>query len=534
MLYINRLNYCLKLFIFFFLFYGLWNALIIGGSWDEPFHHINGIHRLRYLISFGEYQNYNYLNNRFYPGLFDTLSGLFSFIINKFYPDFLKENFFNIKHLLNFIFASLSILGLYNFIKIFTKNKSLALVSCLLTLCNPFFFGHMGINPKDTIIFFSLIWFLYFFYKYILNKKDFKNLILFSFFLGFGCGIRISFFAIIFPILIFGFYFYMNKFKLNFLSTLRLKIIDITLCMVIVSFLTFLTWPHIQQGNFGLFIETLKNSITWSAGPRLVIINGIFYETSNVSKIYFLSFLMHKMPIYQSLLFFLAIYLFSFKKDFFIKQVNQIKQYFSLNLIIILFSVFLTIIFSVKIYDGIRLFLFLIPFFCSIAALSVIYLIYNLKKNYFNYILISVFIFFTVLSLNRFFIFSPYQYSYLNYTFFDLSLASNKYENDYWNTSWKELIKNVPDIINGKKISNYKFATCGGDKNVALHYLSKKFKKINFTKPIDADFIIMTNRASFNKNDKRSCFDIYKGKDLFYVKRGNLILSKFTMLKNMN
>ena len=44
----------------------------------------------------------------------------------------------------------------------------------------------------------------------------------------------------------------------------------------------------------------------------------------------------------------------------------------------------------------------------------------------------------------------------------------------------------------------------------------------------------MTNRASFNKNDKRSCFDIHKGKDLFYVKRGNLILSKFTMLKNMN
>ena len=146
----------------------------------------------------------------------------------------------------------------------------------------------------------------------------------------------------------------------------------------------------------------------------------------------------------------------------------------------------------------------------------------------------GVFIFFVILSLNRFFILSPYQYSYLNYTFFDLSSASNKFENDYWNTSWKELIENIPDAINGKKISNYKFATCGGSRNVALHYLSKKFKKINFTKPIDADFIIMTNRASFNKNDKRSCFDIHKGKDLFYVKRGNLILSKFTILKNIN
>ena len=72
--------------------------------------------------------------------------------------------------------------------------------------------------------------------------------------LGYLMQKEVEFIAIIFPILIFGFYFYKNKFKLNFLSTLRLKIIDITLCMVIVSFLTFLTWPHIQQGNFGLFI----------------------------------------------------------------------------------------------------------------------------------------------------------------------------------------------------------------------------------------------------------------------------------------
>ncbi len=530
----NRLNFYLKLFIFFFLFYGLWNALIIGGSWDEPFHHINGIHRLRYLISIGEYQNYNYLNNQFYPGIYDTLSSSFSFIINKFYPEFLKENFFNIKHLLNFIFASFSILGLYKFIKIFTKNETLALVSCLLTLCNPFFFGHMGINPKDTIVFFSLIWFLYFFYKYILNKKDFKNLILFSFFVGFGCGIRISFLAIIFPTIIFGFYYYMNKFELNLVRTLKLKIIDIVLFSLIVCFLTLLTWPHIQQGNLSLFVETLKNSITWSAGPRLVIVNGIFYETSNVSKTYFLNFLLYKMPIYQSLFFFTAFYLFFFKKDFFIGQVYQIKQYFWLNLTIILFSVFLSIIFSVKIYDGIRLFLFLIPLFCSISALSVIYLIFNFKKKYSNYIVLVIFIFFTILSLNRFFIFSPYQYSYLNYTFLNLKSASNKFENDYWNTSWKELIEKLPNIIAGKKISTYKIATCGGDGNVALHYLLKRFEKINLTKPGNADFILMTNRASFNKNDKRSCFDIHRGKDLFYVKRGNLILSKFTMLKNIN
>tara|TARA_B100001287_G_scaffold128536_1_gene108320 strand:+ start:76 stop:516 length:441 start_codon:yes stop_codon:yes gene_type:complete len=143
----------------------------------------------------------------------------------------------------------------------------------------------------------------------------------------------------------------------------------------------------------------------------------------------------------------------------------------------------------------------------------------------------SLFIFLIILSLNRFIILAPYQYSYLNYNFTSLDLAANKFENDYWNTSWKELIKNLPAEAASKKFNKFNIAVCGGDTNIARYYLSKKYKKFNITDPKDADFIIMTDRASFDINDKRTCFDIYKGQDLFFVKRGNLILSKFTKIK---
>jgi hypothetical protein len=186
---------------------------------------------------------------------------------------------------------------------------------------------------------------------------------------------------------------------------------------------------------------------------------------------------------------------------------------------------------SVKIYDGIRLFLFLIPFFCTICAVGVVYFILNFKKNYLNFISSIVFIFLIILSLNRFITFTPYQYSYLNYNFTNLDMASNKFENDYWNTSWKELINKLPDEINGKIINNSNIAVCGGDANIVRYYFSKKNKKINITPVIDADFMIMTNRASFSKYDKRTCFDAYKGHDLFFVKRKDLILSKFTKIK---
>ena len=529
--YSNKLIVFLKIIIVILIFFGLWNSLIIGASCDEPFHDTNGIRRLRYLIYFGEYQNYQYANNQFYPGLYDTFSSSISHIIYKFFPSFHGNYFFNIKHFINFIFATISIYGLYSFIKLFTKNELLALLSSLLTILNPFFFGHMGINPKDTIIFFSLIWFLYFFYKYISKEKDLKNLIFFSIFIGFGCGIRISFLGLILPIILFGIINYIKTFKYSIGKFFKKKIFDIIICLVIILFLVLFTWPHLHQGNFNLLLETIKNSILWQAGPKLGLINGMFYETSNTPKTYFLSFLLFKMPIYQSLLFFISIIFIILKKDIFKKYINEFSKFTFLNLFIIFFTVLLTIVLNVKIYDGIRLFLFLIPFFCTICAISIIYFFLKFKKNFLNLITFGVFIFLTFLSLNRLITFAPYQYSYLNYNFINLNIASNKFENDYWNTSWKELINNLPDEVDGKKINNSNVAVCGGDANIVRYYFSKKNIKINITSIIDADFIIMTNRASFNINDKRTCFNTYKGEDLAIVKRKDLILSKFTKIK---
>ena len=91
--YSNKLIIFLKIIIFILIFFGLWNSLIVGASYDEPFHAADGMRRLRYLISFGEYQNYQYATNQFYPGLYDTLSSSITYIISKFYPNF-HNNFF--------------------------------------------------------------------------------------------------------------------------------------------------------------------------------------------------------------------------------------------------------------------------------------------------------------------------------------------------------------------------------------------------------------------------------------------------------
>tara|TARA_E500000178_G_C16935465_1_gene713787 strand:- start:550 stop:894 length:345 start_codon:yes stop_codon:yes gene_type:complete len=112
-----------------------------------------------------------------------------------------------------------------------------------------------------------------------------------------------------------------------------------------------------------------------------------------------------------------------------------------------------------------------------------------------------------------------------------LNLNQTKFENDYWGTSFKELVKNMPKKYNGKNIEDYTFFVCGGDPFVAGFYLYKKFKKVKISGSSDkANLVIQTNRASFDPSDKRTCFDSYKGIDLVVVERQNMILSKITFL----
>ena len=72
--------------IAFLLLLAWWSSLTVGLSTDEYFHHINGLVRFEYLKSFGEFDEYQFRNNEFYPGFYDTLSyslGQIVFLINK-------------------------------------------------------------------------------------------------------------------------------------------------------------------------------------------------------------------------------------------------------------------------------------------------------------------------------------------------------------------------------------------------------------------------------------------------------------------
>ena len=479
-----------------------WSSLTIGLSSDEYFHHINGLVRYKYLISLGEFDGYEFRNNQFYPGLYDTISYAIGQIILLIDKKFYANNIDFVMHLVNISFSSLSILGLYLIVKkIF--NNNIAILASLITLLNPFFFGHMGMNSKDIIIFFSLIWFCYYFYLYCVeDEKTTKNLLLASFFIGFGCGVRLTFPVVIFPVIICGLIFLFNKYKSNYSPLVKRLLWHSVITITITIFLIILCWPHmieeIQKGNFlDFFFLIVKNTINWNDGPKTGFINGEYYEVFNTPKTYFLDVITYRLPFYFTLLIALTYLLFLTKKLQAQSQIKYFNQKFLLINILGFFPIILALILGVNIYDNLRLFLFIIPFFSLIAAFSIDQLFSTFKKSWLSKTSLAIVLILFSLSFYRFILLTPYQYDYINYSFLKFEDSKGKFEHDYWGASYKELVSKIEKKYSKEEIKDFKITNCSGD-GILLYYLTRKLgKKMIYRseKEHEATHVVLINRA---------------------------------------
>ena len=561
------MNKILSSFIVLMILFAWWSSLSIGLSSDEYFHHINGLVRYKFLVSFGEIQKFEFRNNQFYPGLYDTISYAFGqifFLINK---KFYVNNIDVVMHFVNISFSTLSILGLYLITqKLF--NKKIALLTSLLTLLNPFFFGHMGINQKDIIVFFAFIWACYYFYLYCTeNNNLLKYLILFSLFFGFGCGVRLTFVVVIFPVVIIGLYYLIKRFKSDYLYLSKRLFFHIPIVFIISTFLVILCWPHIiveiNKGNFFEFLSlVVKNTINWNDGPKIGLLNGDFYEVFNTPKTYFLTIAIYRLPFYFSLLILSSYFLFFLKKLKYELEIRNFNQKFILINITAFFPILLALILGVNIYDNLRLFLFIVPLFSLLASLSLDNFLRNFKNSYFIKTNLIIIVFLFSLSFYRFILLTPYQYTYVNYSYPSFSKSVKKFEQDYWGSSYKELVENLKNKYSKEEIQKFKIADCFGGDSTLLYYLNKNFgikRLYNIDeRPLRATHIALTNRAFLNvinnpsvkglvnekgimllsdmekvvrsPNVKTTCFDEYSGKDEVLVIRNGAVLSTLRKL----
>jgi len=526
----RKIEISVQFFLFSFLIY---YALTVGNSWDQYFNMTRGSERLKYLFSFGTYESH-YINNeneQFYPGLYDT----FVMFITKIFPKKYEDQVWN---LTNSLFSLSCIFGLYNLTKLLF-NKSVGKIVFVLCFFNPIFFGHMAINPKDTIVALAVVWSTYLILKYLQNqniKKTTKYVLLMGFTIGLGTGVRTPFLINLLPLFIFAFIdiLFFKKITNKYFSNKKF-FIDIFFVLIISYFLTILAWPHVH-GNiflepFKLVLEQIKNifGIPW------ILFNGYFYETNNLPYYYILVNLFYKSP--EFILLSYIIFFFILSKDFFNLNFKNFNIKICLLFFIILFPTLYFIIIPHPVYDGLRLFLFIIPFFNIIPAITIYYLFKNFNFNNSKFFLSIIFLLFLYF-LYSFIKLTPYQYVYLNKFIGNYTESYKKFENDYWAVSAKELVTKMSyskDIFS--QDNKVKIIFCGIPFGMVKKDLNKiknlNYEAVNLFNYESYDYVFMTNRSIGNDKDVNSihnvktCFDKFPGDDLFTVKRKGLTLSTF-------
>ena len=305
--------------------------------------------------------------------------------------------------------------------------------------------------------------------------------------------------------------------------------------MLIAYLVTISFWPHAHEN---IIIEPFKlalllRDLDFPFGLSWVLFNGRFFDTSQPPNSYIIINFFYKSPEFILLCFVIFIYFIIANKKFFLSQFDFFWAKILLILFIFLFPTIFLIFLPYRVYDGLRLFLYLMPYFNIIPGLAIYYLIYNfnsLMPKLLLGVIGSLFVYYLLI----FILLTPYQYTYLNLFIGNFSNAHKKFENDYWAISIRELIKKIPRetnlISDNTKI---KITFCGVPDSLVKKEL-KKFKNLKFEQQNiyakDFDYVIMTNRALEDREDNilanvTTCFEKFKGEDLITVERNGLMLS---------
>ena len=514
-----------KILVFFLLLFSIFCSLSLGQSWDEAFHLNQGKVTLNYLLSLGNIDKDIFLREYYSPIYWSLL-----YLITQIFP---SQYQIEVSHVVNLFVSLGTIVGIKKLSEELF-NKQVGKITLLVIFFYPVFFGHMSFNSKDTILAFGHVWISYLLLKYLKDQNIKEKIQNYIFCIGFlaalSSGIQLVFLGSLLPIilLVFSDIFIFKKFICKNFSVKNF-FFDAGKCFLIFYLFLILFWIDVYPNIITLPFQMIQGTLSsdyWTGWP-FNLVNGNYYISSEIPKSYLLINFFYKSPEYFLITYLLFIFLFFKSKIFFLKKFKFFYYKISLITILLIFPNIILFVIPYPLYDGMRLFLWTIPYFCIIPGITIYYFVENLRhiKQKITFIFLSIFIFYY---LFNFFSITPYQYTYLNFFNGKIENRYKKFENDYWGVSINELIKHA-NLENNKTLM---ISSCGINPEISKNYLKKMgYSNLLFVAPNKADFIIMTNRAIIDRDNENNtykltnCFEKYRGKDLFKVERLGLTLS---------
>lgn len=497
MLKFSKNNSYIIFFSIIYISFGLFTFKDYGIGIEEHFQRSSGFYWLNHILQFTSLENFKeivqskiYLINqnilnlpdvegvKFYGVIFDLPTAFLEVIFKIHEP----QDYFYLRHLINYLIFYLSGVLFYMILKIRIKINFICFLGFCIYLLSPRMYGNSFFDGKD-LFFLSIFTTTVFFYFNYEKKRNIISLFYFSLFCAFSTSTRIV--GLAFPI---SFIFIcllkcMNEkeYASNF------KTILIFVFFYILSL--FLHWPYLWTLNINEYLNFF--SVFKSLTETIVYFKGEFYSNKFLPISYLPLWILITTPIF--IIFFYLNGAFFFLKRIFLRLIN-IKEHSFYNDLwrgrdekkdLFIFMVFFQIIilylnFKINLYGGWRVFYFL-NFIISYYASLGIYIIYlKIKKKLLIKNLTFFFIFIFCLELIfKLYVYHPYQSNYFN------NLTSEKtqqlFEIDTQSLSRTDAIKYI--INNSKDMQNIIIGTASWTplENVQDLLKTKDKKKLIFT-----------------------------------------------------
>ncbi len=448
-------------FIFFTLLFllGLYIYRDFGLTCDEPLDRNTAIANLKYVLSF---LVSNDTARNIIPG-FDAIKSLDDFVDHDygvvfhlpayiiellFYKDNYQEAF-KARHLLNFIYVYVGLIGLYAAVATLFKKRILGLIAVILFLLAPRFFAESFYNGKDLIVVAFACINLYTLVR-LLNNSSLANLALHALSTALIVDTRIIGVAYLATTL--GLLFVKAILSGNFKDMLKQMLIYASLSFVLIV----IFFPYLWADPIGRFIGVFK-SMSAFRHDGLILFDGGFHSVHDVPKSYVPVFIAITLPPFILALFLLGVgsYLQDsvqlFKRAGLKALNNQKSLYLLYSLVIIVGSVGSVIVLHSSLYNGWRQLYFLYPEMIVFACLAITSacLLRSKFSKYLARAYLGLCILGAISSLAFIIKTHPYQNVYFN-SFAAKPWTSN-YDVDYWGNAthlaYEFLLKKEPKTV---------------------------------------------------------------------------------------
>ena len=462
----THFNYNYFIYALFFLLFitGSLTFRDYGIGIDDKFHRLNGFYWLDYLLSFTNLTEVKELvkiklseisdislpstiEYNKYSIIFDVPSAVLELALKLDNP----REFYEIRHLLNFIFYFVGCIYFYKLLSL-RFNKLVSFFGCVLFILTPRIYGESFYNMKDIVFLTFLIIGYYYSYKCFL-KFNLKNLIILSIISALCIQTRIIGLAL--PLSFTSFYLLSILSKKSDLKHFS----KIILYLVITFLFLIITWPYLWSSPLSNFLAVFKN---WAPSIH-IFFNGKYIQNDFLPFSYLPVWILISTPILHIFLFLIGFYLIF--KRFFLRLINIDKNNLSYDLwrgikeksdvfISLNFLILMTLIIflNIKLLNAWKHLYFINVYLIYIATfgLNSIYL-FSKKKDK-----IKLFLSILIISLS-FIIFKMYKYHPYQGLYFNSFISDNyknKFEIDFTALSAKHFFEKIFETKNkGDKIS---------------------------------------------------------------------------------